>query len=149
MIFFLNTHKMCHQINSTKEACRNSHKESLNSWNHPGGRKPSCLCPLGAFIFPLCSFLSFNVKPAPLCKVVRRSDSGCSTHSYCSGRCGWGAAPAAVVLQQPPQNALGPRGSLATQFDCTASYTHLHDMSWRGYTSLKVSCRFPVPYCHP
>lgn len=32
--FWKNTHKMCHQIDCTKEACRNSHQESLYNRKH-------------------------------------------------------------------------------------------------------------------
>lgn len=79
-----------------------------------------CPHPLVGFIFSLGSFLSLHLKPASFsAKVIRRCD--CISAQE--------AAPAAVVLQHPAQNALGPRGNLETQFDCRASEAHQHDKS--------------------
>ena len=116
--FFLKTHIRC----AIRSIARRKHVGIVMRSLYTTEIIFICPHPLGGFIFPLGSFLSLHLKPASSsAKVVRRSHRCCSTHSYWSGSCGRKAAPVAVVLQQPAQNALGPRGSLATQFDCTAS----------------------------
>lgn len=64
--------------------------------------------PLGDYIFLWCSFLSFHLKPTYFsAKVIRRSGRGCATHRYWSGGHERGPAPAALVVLQLTNNALG------------------------------------------
>lgn len=143
--FFLKTYKMHHQISSMKEACQNSHEELLYNWKHL--YLPSLL---RIIYFPFM-FLSFF--SSQTCNSVWKWSGsltgGGSTHSCCSVICGRGAVPAALVVQQPAQNSLGPREvwqpELAAQHHSHTHMTCLEEDTQHSKWAMVFQCPAVIP----